>query len=97
MRTHIKLVSEGDHRFPPKWRIAVSGRPGVWLPQNTARCHEYRLLARFGEARVRYVLGTEIEARELLAEMAKITKIRRDHRDELDLPLLSMNYERNRT
>lgn len=97
MKTDIKLVAEGDHRIPHKWRIAVSGRPGVWLPQNTARCHEYRLLSRFGEARVRYVLGTEAEARALLAELAKITKIRRDHRDELDLPLLSLNYERTGT
>lgn len=89
MKTHLKKVAEGEHRLPPKWRLAVSARPALWIPSNTARCHEYRILARYGEACVRYILGTESNAREILEQMAKTTKIRREHRDEIDLPLLS--------
>lgn len=97
MQKEIKQVTppttEGRLKLPPKWRLSVSARPSVWNATETARCRQYRLLAKYGEASVRYVLCDYKNALGLLDELAKHTKIRQEHRDEIDLPLLSFAHE----
>lgn len=92
----IKYAEEADidgRTIPPKWRIAVSARPSLWHPTSEAKCHEYYVLAKHGEAAVRYVTGQRSDAKEALDLLTKVIEERAIDRDETDFPLLRLRDE----
>lgn len=92
----IKYAEEIEldgRQIPPKWRIAVSARPGLWHPTAEAKCHEYYVLAKHGEAAVRYITGDRETAKESLELLTKVIEERAIDRDETDFPLLRLRDE----
>lgn len=92
-----KYAEEFQHpdgrTIPPKWRIAVSARPSLWHPTSEAKCHEYHVLAKYGEAMVRYITGSRSEAVDCLELLKGVIKERAIDRDETDFPLLRSRDE----
>lgn len=88
-----KYAEEFQHpdgrTIPAKWRIAVSARPSLWHPTSEAKCHEYYVLSKYGEAIVRYITGNRADAFESLDLLKKVIEERATDRDETDFPLLS--------